>query len=318
MDIYRRRVLRHGDTHKDRVLSEMRASFSTHLKESPASHEILVDNEPYTVLVADRRFADEELNGKYVFTKWDDELRLGAYVKALGSTWFIDLVEEETVEAKRAYRIHPVNNTLKWQNKQGQIFEYPCWAIDKTSVYSDGMSKGTVITTHTYQAQILIPRNKYVDMIDTNDRFIFNHSKHNIYYVTRIDTLSIPNLVYITMKRDELTIHEDDLENNLSKPIGINAILDDNIVTDENPKDEIEYIHHEIIGSEKINVRQKDVEYKVPTSNEVVWELIGSIASMRTENNSVYISPTGGYGTVTLKAIIGDEVIEKKISIGFM
>ena len=120
------------------------------------------------------------------------------------------------------------------------------------------------------------------------------------------------------MKRDEMTIHQDDLENNLSKPIGTNAILEDNIITDENEKDEIDYSVHEIVGNEKINVRQKDVEYEVPTADTVDWELLGTIATIRTDGNKVYLSPTGAYGVVTLKATIGDTVLEKKINIGFM
>ena len=318
MDAYRKRVLRGGATHKERVINEMKESFLTHLEESPATHNILVSNKPYTVLMADRRFADEELNGKYIIAKWSDKFNIGDYVQALEETWMIDLLEEETVETKRAYRILPCNNILKWQDVKGQIYEFPCHAVDKTSVYSDGLSKGTNITTSTYQLQAIVPYNDYVKMINTNDRFIFNHNVHNIYYVTRIDSITRKGLVYITMKRDEYTVHIDDLENNLSKPIGTNALLEDNIVTPKNPIDEIEYYDLEIVGLERLNVRLRNVEYLIHTNENVEWELIGSLATINIEDNKVYLNPTGGYGSVTLKATIGEVVLEKKINIGFM
>lgn len=316
--MYRRRVLRDGKTHKERVVKEMRESFKTHLEESPASHVAIVKNKSYKALMADRRFADEELNGKYMAVEWENQFSVGDYVEVLGATWFIDLVEEETVETKRSYRLMPCNNTLKWQDEKGQIYEFPCHLVDKTSVYSDGLSKGSLITTSTYQAQVLIPFNKYVAMIDTNDRFIFNHTKHNIYYVTRIDMLTRKGLVFLVMKYDELVREFDDLENNLSKPIGANARIDTNIVTPENPIDKIEYTVHEIIGSHKINIRQKNVEYSMPTATDVSWEIIGTNATITENGNKVYLTPTGTYGDVILRATFNGEVLEKIINIGFM
>lgn len=318
MEMYRRRVLKDGKTHRERVVKEMRESFKTHLEETPASHIAMVKNKPYKALMADRRFADEELNGKYMTVEWKHQFNIGDYVDVLGTTWFIDLLEEETVETKKSYRLMPCNNTLKWQDTKGQIYEFPCHVVDKTSVYSDGLSKGSMITTSTYQAQVLIPFNKYVEMIDTNDRFIFNHSKHNIYYVTRIDMMTRKGLVSITMKYDELVREFDDLANNLSKPIGTNAQLDDNIVTPTNPIDEIEYVVHEIVGSHKINVRQKNVEYVIPTATNVEWEIIGNNATITSNGNKAYLTPTGSYGNVTLRATINGEVLEKIINIGFM
>lgn len=318
MDAYRRRVLTLGGTHKERVVNHMRETFRNHLMESPASHSAVIEGESYNVLMADRRFTDEELNGKYIFTEWDNPCSVGDYVRVLHKLWFIDLEEEETVETKRGYRLSPCTNILKWQDDEGQIHEFPCYATDKTSVYSDGLSKGAHITTSTYQLQVIVPYNQFTNKIKTNDRFIFNHSALYVYSVSRIDELTRPGLIYLIMKRDELLVTEDDLENNLSKPISANAKIVDNIVTPDNMKEDMEYTVEEIVGKDNITIREKSVEYFVPTTSDVEWELIGDIANIVVDGNRCHITPKDTYGNIILNAYVDDRQYSKRISIGFM
>ena len=318
MEKYRRRVLSRGETHIDRVVSEMKDAFKTHLDESPSSHMALIKNKEYRVMLGDRRFADEQLNGKYLFTEWEHKFMAGDYVDVLDTKWIIDLVEEEPVQTKRGYRLLPCNNILKWRDNQGRIYEYPCNISDKTSVFSDGLIKGSYITTTAYQARVIVPHNRITEMIHSNDRFIFNHSVHSIYYVTRIDTITTNGLMYIIMKRDELRQSDDDLENNLSKPVGVNAQENENIITPDIEDDGLVYYVPEIIGQTKINIRESKVEYSVPKFPVSNWELIGNIATMEIIGDKVYITPKGTYGDIILKATTENEVLEKTINIGFI
>lgn len=315
---YRNRVLAKGRTAKDRLIFDMRQSYYEILEKSPNSHEIMVNNKPYTLLLQDRRFLDEELKGKYIIAPWDIKFGVGDYVKALGKDWFIDLKEEETVEANNAYRILPCNEILKWQDQDGRIYEFPCVAGDKTSVYSDGLSRSVLLTTPVSQNQVVCPTNKYTKMLNTNDRFIFAHEKYHVYFITRIDRITFEGLTVFVMKRDEYNPDTDNLEENLSNPIGMNANLENNIITPENPKDEIDYSILEIIGQPKVSVFDENIKYEVPNVEGVSWEIDAKYWELiETQENAVILNPTGEYGTVVLKAIIGDKVIEKNIDIGF-
>lgn len=313
---YKDRVLYNGYTSKERILNDMKDVYEYYRDLSPETLEVEIDNVTHRYIIQDRRFADEELTHKFMLTPYDETYPEGTYVKLLNKDWFIDYIEEENIERDNAYRLLDCNELLKWQDQEGRIYEFPCNALDKTSVYSDGLSRSEILTTSIYQLQVTIPRNEHTDKIDTHDRFIFANSKFHIYNVTRIDKITKKGLLVIIMKRDEMTKEYDDLANNLSRPIGINASLEYNKIKPDNDYD-MEYDIAEIIGSNEMSIWDDEQPYKVPNAEIVQWEVDEEFVISRVEDNILYLTPKGNFGKVTIKAKADGVELEKTIRIVF-
>lgn len=316
LDNYRNRVLFKGNTSQERILHDMRDAYDHYLSISPEATTVTIDNREYKYLVQDRRFADEELGGKYMITPHDVQYEVGQYVKFKGLDWFVDLVEVETIERSNAHRLLDCNEVLKWQDKNGRIYEFPCYSTDKTSVYSDGLARSEKITTSIYQTQIIVPNNKHTSMIDTHDRFIFSNSKFHIYNVTRIDEISRKGLLVIVMKRDEMVREYDNLAENLSMPIGTNAILDHNRVRPDQDG-EMDYVIPEIIGDNKISIWDSEVAYQIPNANLIEWDIDETLVIARVEEDTLYLTPRGQLGKVNIRANVDGNELAKEIQIVF-
>lgn len=83
------------------------------------------------------------------------------------------------------------NWMLRWQNKNGDILEYPCYNINTTQ-YNSGESSNRQFTIGSSQHQITLPADENTIVLDTPQRFFLDKNLVNptSYIVTQNDTTS--------------------------------------------------------------------------------------------------------------------------------
>lgn len=83
------------------------------------------------------------------------------------------------------------NWILKWQNKFGEIFEYPCYDINSTQ-YNSGETEKAQYTIGTSQHMIMLPCDENTIVLDTPKRFFLDKNKESptAYIVTQNDNTS--------------------------------------------------------------------------------------------------------------------------------
>lgn len=83
------------------------------------------------------------------------------------------------------------NWMLKWQNKEGKIFEYPCYDMNTTQ-YNSGEQSNRNFTIESSQHMLTLPCDKNTVELSTPQRFYLDKAVNspNTYIVTQNDTTS--------------------------------------------------------------------------------------------------------------------------------
>jgi hypothetical protein len=111
-----------------------------------------------------------------------------------------DLIEESYFICTEAFNIDDIhykgkftlcNWILKWQNKDGKIFEYPCYDINATQ-YNSGEQSNRQFTIGSSQHMITLPCDENTVELSTPQRFYLDKATINptTYIVTQNDTTS--------------------------------------------------------------------------------------------------------------------------------
>lgn len=84
------------------------------------------------------------------------------------------------------------NWILKWQNKQGRIFEYPCYDINSTQ-YNSGETSNRVFTIGSSQHMITLPCDENTVIIKSPQRFYLDkdHENPTTFQVSQNDSTSM-------------------------------------------------------------------------------------------------------------------------------
>jgi hypothetical protein len=153
------------------------------------------------------------------------------------------------------------NWILKWQNKQGDILQYPCYVINVTQ-YNSGETYGKNITIGSAQHQITLPADENTIIISTPQRFYLDRNKINpvTYIVTQNDTVTYnygeKGLVKVSVVQDVADKSKDRpdlgicdyIENNIDNK-------QDNII--ENDNKYIAYINYKTLKIKSGGIAQK-------------------------------------------------------------
>lgn len=108
------------------------------------------------------------------------------------------------------------NQTINMKNWESPI---PC-VFDFTTGITG--VEGVQIQDYTATAKLYVQKNEFTEKIDLRTRFIFNHSKNDIYKVTDIDSAENTGFYTISLEKTKYQ-NEDDLENN----VGFSGDFDD-------------------------------------------------------------------------------------------
>lgn len=291
---YRRRVTSRGSTAKEIILSERIQSFNDYLDKSISGQNVIIDGIEYLVGIQDVKFHDERSReAKYLFTNLDVPARAGSIVEWDNDYWIIMLRENETIKTHLTFSMTRCNEMLVWQDQNLITHMTPCVLADKTSVYSDGLSKTEFISIGTDQISIQMQSNDLTEKIPLNKRFIFKQDANNIYEATRKDNILNKGLITMVTKKSMYNSNTDNLELNLAN---YNGKIDPDIPTiPDVPLDPDAPVLPETIiisGLDYFTVWDEDEEYTANTGKPVKWSLNRDDLIMidRVDGNKCYIS----------------------------
>lgn len=158
-------------------------------------------------IVKQRNYGEREI---FFIPNIGHDFRLGDYIKdEIGDIWII--FSNDTYPLYKGY-LALCNSTLKWMDDNGDIYTLPTVLTDKTSVYSDGLSKTEKMMLRNDQVLLILPDTPEVRAIPYNKRIIFNNDINEIYQVVRKDTVHLNGVMQIRMRHDEYKPGIDNLE----------------------------------------------------------------------------------------------------------
>jgi hypothetical protein len=221
--LYERRLKIDGETFKDRQINSLKDAILEDFEDSPSFHSVKIDDIDRGVQILDENAINKNPNKKRVLCKPDEDINTGDEIFWKNKYWLCTNVDsDKEIYAKGI--IEKCNNTLKWQTSTGEIKEYPCIISDKTSVYSSGLEENKFITLGDDQILITIQNNSDTSQIEVDKRFIFNHSKNDIYKLSKVQSLIQEGILYLTMTKDQYGVN-DRLDLNLADYVQNNYIL---------------------------------------------------------------------------------------------
>lgn len=109
------------------------------------------------------------------------------------------------------------NWILKWQDKDGNIVEYPCYDINATQ-YNSGEQSNRQFTIGSSQHIILLPYDKNTIALKTPQRFFLSRDEEHpvVYIITQNDSTSYNfgkrGIVRITVLENAFDIHKDRID----------------------------------------------------------------------------------------------------------
>jgi hypothetical protein len=156
----------------------------------------------------------------------DTAIKRGSLVELVdyNEKWLV-VTDVDSNGLTKLSKILKCNNTFKWQTPTGEIKEYPCIIQDKTSVYSSGIEENKYLSLADDQILIIVQSNDDTKQLQINKRFIFNHSKYEVYELTKIQTLIQNGLLYLTMTKSQYNETSDNLDDNIADYMPTNFTL---------------------------------------------------------------------------------------------
>lgn len=289
--------------------------FKEHLKQEGMyvkingnENTIIGNNEvPYFLIVRNYGIEHKEgLEERLLIFGKEFNIKTGDYIDYLDEKYIINSHVDKDNPFRDSCKIILCNQTIHWKDSLGE-HTYPC--------YSTNSAYGSKITaTNDYvpevdtKDKIYVQYNEITKNIDFGYRFMFNHSKKDIFKVTDFDSGNMTGLIILTCEKDSY-LPEDDLENNLCHIENVSKDTPTNPTT------------YNIIGEDEI---KQNIEYTYSLDNgNCTWEIdeeslnvdIAEIISF--DDNSCIIKAskqrTDEYFTLIVKDNNGNILTQKEI-----
>jgi hypothetical protein len=210
-------------TSKERTIEQIQYDILADFYDSPSYQSVTINNASRDVQILDENAITKNPNKKRVLCKPDEDINTGDDILWNNQHWLCTNVDsDKEIYAKGI--IERCNNTLKWQNSTGEIKEYPCIISDKSSTYADGTLETKYIVIADDQILITIQSNSDTLQLELDKRFIFNHSKNDIYKLSKIQPLLKEGILYLTMTKNQYGAN-DRLDLNLADYVQNNFAL---------------------------------------------------------------------------------------------
>lgn len=208
------------------------------------------------------------------------------------------------------------NWILKWQNKNGDLLEYPCYAFNATQ-YNSGETTTRLsnFTIGTSQYMIHLPCDENTLLIDTPQRFFldYNKNKTTTYIVTQNDTTSLhigkKGIVRLTVYETPNDTKTDNLE------LGVCDYIEKiNTEDNDNPIGEIyaqiSYDSQVILSGGDSQTFEGSFYYT--NDNTVVQDIEGSWNVVSDFNDKINIQKVGNKITISVD---NDDLIDEDFRI---
>ncbi len=322
-------------SYKDIVLDSGKLIFQQQLDDFEGK-KVLVDGVRTKALIQyhTNPLSDETEDRK--ITCWKSiDLKLGSYVRILEEKAnYIVFSRVKYNDLIKYGKIIHCNHILTYQDPDTlEIHKIPCFAGDKTSVYSTGIGVDDYFTMATDQIMILVQDNEVTRKIPKNHRIIFRHNTNEIFEITRIDGLTQDGIISFRAKHSLYDANTDNLEFNIVDYVEPPEESEppengDNGEPPEEPPEEPEPLPNitiEIEGKDKIDMTENGIyTVKVYEEGEPVYKSVifsvddTSLANIKSQGSNqceLVANMNFNIGNVTLRAtwIENEEIFGEKI-----
>jgi hypothetical protein len=331
MNLYKARLKAYKIGAKEGSIEDMQNQLLDDFESNMSYYEVEINNQDFGVHIV------SGMEGNYrIFMKPGDNIFEGDYVKWKSEMFICTETSMIDDVYKRGTIIH-CNHILTYQDPDTlEIHKIPCFAGDKTSVYSTGIGVDDYFTMATDQIMILVQDNEVTRKIPKNHRIIFRHNTNEIFEITRIDGLTQDGIISFRAKHSLYDANTDNLEFNIvdyveppeeSEPPE-NGDNGDNGEPPEIPPEEPEPLPDiiiEIEGKDKIDMTENGIyTAKVYEDDERVAKMVTfsvddtSLANIKTQGNNqceLVANMNFNIGNVILRAtwVENEEIFGEKI-----
>lgn len=256
-----------------------------------------------------RNYGDREI---YFIPNVGHKFEIGDYIlDGNNEMWLV--FSNDTYPLWKGY-LSLCNSTLRFLTKSKDIIEVPCTLTDKTSVYSDGLSRTEKMLIPNDQILVVVPDIPEIRELPYNTRIMFNNRSSEIYELVRRDTVHLDGIVHLRLKHAEFNKYTDSVEHGIADYY-ISPHKDDII---HNISDEEDMYSISINGYGNIAINTEE-EYVATVklaegviNQDVIWELeetdLAEITSV--DNNKITIKALckDKYGDINLICKMKDDI----------
>lgn len=150
--------------------------------------------------------------------KYDDALQVGdmLYDTSTKNYWLITESFDNNEIYVSGKMVRCVNNTMKWQNEKGVIFEYPIFEINSTQ-YNSGETGNRTMTLGSSQHLITVIADENTITLNHGQRFFWDRNTVDptVFKITQNDTTAMnydKGLLKITIMEDQFNPDTDSIE----------------------------------------------------------------------------------------------------------
>jgi hypothetical protein len=191
INLYKNRLTAYKIGTKDGQIDILKNQIIKDFKNNPSYFEVNINGILRDVIITEVNSLNNKPDEKLIIAKPSEDINIGDVIYWNSQNWLcIDTDLDKTVYSKGVIKY--CNNTLKWQDENLNVIEMSCILLNKTSIYSDGIDETKYLNLSEDQILVIIP----------------NNSNQAIYKVTKIDFLTQPGLINLTMKKDLLTSND--------------------------------------------------------------------------------------------------------------
>lgn len=186
---------------KDAKVYQIKRAIENKFEDNLFTYQVKINGNPVFVIIN----SSTRNNRKTIISRPSESFKDGDLVVWGDDTWIITECDpREDIYSKGLLLL--CNSTLKWLDKQGKIKEVP-FAITNDNLTNFGVDFGRLISLPDERRNIVIPSNPDTDMIDKNDRFIFDERAWKVTAINKLNT----GLNYMTLNEDLIDESTDNL-----------------------------------------------------------------------------------------------------------
>lgn len=307
---YRDRINSYKKTGNQIHIDRMRSNIEGGFYRSPSYFEVRVNGVRRDVHIV------EGLEGNnFLLTRPTETIAVGDLVEWGEETHMCIGVRNNKVIQTHS-EIQRCNEMMIWQDENLVTYRIPAILLDKTSVYSDGVSKKQYISIGTDQISMTVQSNEVTNKIPLDKRFIFSNDTNNIYKINRKDNILNKGLTLLVGKKDLYDSERDRLDLSIADyidPLETPPVADPPVTTPEDGE-ETPPPNLVITGDRRLTIWDEKIEYSVDTELDVTWTLepegilrLEEPAESQDSNKS-YVSPVG-------TSIIGESVLRAEATV---
>lgn len=192
------------------------------------------------------------------------------------------------------------NNWLKWQDTEGNIFNYPIFDINSTQ-YNSGITDGKTMTLGSTQHMLSITADDNTIVLEHDKRFFLDRNKISptVFKLTQNDTTAMwydKGICKITVTEDQYNSKTDSIENWLCGYV------------DPKPENPTVDITITCVGSPQIRNGGSNKTFTAKLGDEVIdGDVVWSVNL--TEEQSKYIVITPSEGQCKVKCLSNDKLV---------